>query len=143
MNILATFTHLLAQADMSPETQRAAAVGGGIGGIIGLVIGVIVIAGLWKAFQKAGKPGWASIIPIYNIVVILQIAGKPLWWIILLFIPFVNFIMIIIIMIAFAKAYGKGAGFGLGCAFLGVIFIPILGFGNAQYVGPGAPPAIV
>ena len=143
MSILATFTHLLAQTDISPDTQRAAAVGGGIGGIIGLVIAVIVIAGLWKAFQKAGKPGWASIIPIYNIVVLLQIAGKPLWWIILLFIPFVNFIMIILIFIAFAKAYGKGAGFGLGCAFLGVIFIPILGFGDARYVGPNSIPAIV
>lgn len=137
-----SFHTLLAQADY-PEPSSGSIVGGLVGAVIGLVILAVVIAGLWKTFVKAGKPGWASIVPIYNIVVILQIAGKPLWWIILLIIPFVNFIMIILIFIAFAKSFGKGVGFGLGCAFLGVIFIPILGFGDAQYVGPQSPAAIV
>lgn len=130
-----SFHGLLAQAD-----YQAPSTGGMIGGLIGtlvwLAIMVFVIAGLWKVFVKAGKPGWASIIPIYNAVVIFQIAGKPLWWLILLFIPFVNFIVLILVMIALAKSFGKGTGFGLGCAFLSFIFIPILGFGDARYVGP-------
>lgn len=113
--------------------------GGGMFGTIFLVIClaifVLVIAGVWKTFTKAGKPGWACIIPIYNVIVLLQIAGRPLWWIILLIIPLVNLIISIIVSIDIAKAFGKGAGFGWGLAFLGFIFYPILGFGSAQYKG--------
>ena len=94
---------------------------------------VVLIASLWKVFTKAGEPGWAAIIPIYNFIVMLKIAGKPLWWIVLFLIPFVNFIAMILVSIAIAKNFGKGAGFGLGLAFLGFIFFPILGFGSAQY----------
>ena len=115
--------------------------GGGIGAIgmiIYLAVIVLMIAGLWKAFAKAGKPGWAAIVPIYNLVVALQIAGKPLWWILLMFIPLVNFIILILVWIDFAKAYGKGAGFAMGLVFLPVIFFPILGFGDAQYQGTPA-----
>jgi hypothetical protein len=100
-------------------------------GIIGLTI-----AGAWKTFEKAGKPGWASIVPIYNIIVMLEIIGRPLWWIVLLFIPFVGIVAAVIIMIDFAKAFGKGAGFGVGLAFLPFVFYPMLGFGDAQYAGP-------
>ena len=103
-----------------------------------LAIGILMIAALWKVFTKAGKPGWAAIVPIYNAIVLLEIAGKPLWWLILLFIPFVNFVMIFIINIALAKNFGKGAGFGVGLVLLGVIFFPILGFGSAKYLGAKA-----
>lgn len=85
--------------------------------------------------MKAGKPGWAAIIPIYNIIVLLQIADKPLWWIILFLIPLVNLIMAILVSIAVAEKFGKGAGFGVGLALLGLFFYPILGFGDAQYQG--------
>lgn len=137
-NILATstlFPSLLAQAESEAPSQ-----GGGIapliGGIIGLAVMVLLIAGIWKLFVKAGQPGWASIVPIYNFVVMLKIAGKPTWWIILLFIPFANFIAIILIMIALAKSFGKGTGYGIGCALLGIIFLPLLGFSDAKYIGP-------
>ena len=119
-------TVLLAQRD-----------GGGIGAILQslvmLAIVVLVIAGFWKVFTKAGKPGWAALIPIYNFIVILQIAGRPIWWIILMFIPIVNFVVEILVCLDVARNFGKGAGFGLGLAFLGCIFFPILGFGDAQY----------
>ena len=108
---------------------------GGTTMIIFLGIALVVIAGLWKTFTKAGKPGWAAIIPIYNIIVMLQIAGKPVWWIILMIIPLVNLIVAILVSIAIAEKFGKGTGFGLGLAFLGVIFYPILGFGDATYRG--------
>ena len=120
-------------------TQQDDGSGGGAGSaIIGLVVGLLVIAGMWRLFSKAGKPGWAAIIPIYNLIVLLQIAGKPLWWILLLFIPFVNFIVFIIIWVGVARAFGKGTGYALGLVFLSPIFVPLLGFSDAQYVGSAA-----
>lgn len=104
--------------------------------IISLLIALVVIAGIWKTFEKAGKPGWAAIIPIYNIIVLLEIAGKPIWWIILFFIPCVNIIVSLLIFIAVAKAFGKSEVFGIGLWLLGFIFFPILGFGDAKYIGP-------
>ena len=112
----------------------ASAAGMGIGGMLFmLVFIVLMIASLWKVFTKAGEPGWASIIPIYNTIVMLKIAGKPWWWFILLMIPLVGFVIAIIAVIALAKNFGKGAGFALGLVFLPFIFFPILAFGDATY----------
>ena len=105
--------------------------------IIWLAVLVAIIAGVWKTFVKANQPGWASIVPFYNMYIMLVIAGKPGWWIILMLIPIVNLIVGIIASIAFAQKFGKGAGFGVGLAFLGFIFYPILGFGSAKYIGAG------
>ncbi len=118
---------------------------GGLEAIIGLVwlaVVILSVVSLWKIFTKAGQPGWGSIVPFYNFILILKIAGKPWWWIFLMFIPFVNMIIAVITMIALANAFGKGTGYGLGLAFLGFIFLPMLAFGDAQYVGSGgeAPP---
>ncbi|MGA8807804.1 MAG: DUF5684 domain-containing protein [Thermoanaerobaculia bacterium] len=98
-----------------------------------IVLVVLIVAGMWKVFVKAGKPGWAAIIPIYNVIVLLEIAGKPLWWFILLLIPFVNLIVMIIVLVALARNFGKGIGFALGLLILPFIFYPILGFGDARY----------
>lgn len=110
-----------------------------MGGVIALIVQLaiifVIIAGIWKTFAKAGKPGWAAIIPIYNLVVMMQIAGKPLWWVILCFIPIVNIVILILASISLAEKFGKGGGFGVGLALLGFIFYPILGFGSAQYKG--------
>jgi hypothetical protein len=105
--------------------------------IIILAIIVFQIAAWWRVFEKAGKPGWAAIVPIYNIIVLIQIAGKPVWWIILCLIPIVNIIVLLLISIGVAKNFGKGTLFGLGLLLLGFIFYPILGFGDDQYQ-PGA-----
>ncbi len=99
---------------------------------------ILMIAACWKIFTKAGQPGWASIIPIYNWYILCKIVGRPGWWVILLLIPFVNFIVAIILCIDLAKSFGKGVGFGIGLILLGVIFFPILGFGSAEYQGPAA-----
>jgi hypothetical protein len=106
--------------------------------IVGLLIGLLMIVAMWKVFTKAGQPGWACIIPIYNLYIWCKIVGRPWWWIILMLIPFVNIIVGIILCIDMAKSFGKGAGFGIGLALLGVIFLPILGFGSAQYQGAPA-----
>lgn len=118
---------------------------GDAAGTIGLVVLLIQLAillvfviGGWKAFSKAGQPGWSVIIPIYNLIVWLQICGRPIWWFILMLIPLVNIIIAIIICIDFAKSFGKGAGFGVGMWFLPFVFVPIIGFGSATYQGPAA-----
>jgi len=125
-------------------TDYTTSAGGGspVPGIIGLLIGLLIIVAIWKIFTKAGQPGWASIIPIYNLYIWCKIVGRPWWWILLMLIPFVNFIVGIILCIDLAKSFGKGAGFGIGLALLGVIFFPILGFGSAQYQGAAATPKI-
>ena len=114
----------------------------GLGGaeilILFVYLGIIIlmIAGMWKVFEKAGKPGWGAIIPIYNVVLLLEIVGKPIWWIILLFIPCVGVVITLILFLELAKCFGKGAGFGIGLSLLGFIFFPMLGFGDAKYRGP-------
>ncbi len=108
-----------------------------------LVLGVIIIVARWKIFQKAGKPGWAAMVPIYNFIVELEIIGKPWWWLLLMFIPIVNIVFAIMIVNLLAKSFGKDVGFTLGLLFLPFIFYPILGFGKAEYVGPvGDPTAL-
>src|SRR3981189_1639320 len=103
----------LAQTD-----QSASSSGSPVGGIVGLLVAVLLIAALWKVFTKAGQPGWACLIPIYNIYILCKIVGRPGWWVILMLIPFVNFIIAIILCIDLAKCFGNGVGFGLGLAFL-------------------------
>ncbi len=101
--------------------------------LVYLAIIVICIAGMWATFAKAGKPGWAAIVPIYQWVVMLEIAGKPMWW--LLIFLFCTPVAAILVSIAIAERFGQGAGFGIGLAFLPFIFFPILGFGAARYLG--------
>lgn len=102
---------------------------------------VVVIAGYWKTFEKAGQPGWASIIPIYNLYIMLKIGGKPGWWLILFIVPIVNIIFLIWMYNMVSKSFGKDEGFTVGLILLGFIFWPILGFGTAQYLGPFGDPA--
>ena len=101
-----------------------------------LAVVVLLIASWWKVFTKAGKPGWAAIIPIYNYIVLLQIAGKPVWWIFLFLIPLANIVVIILMYAGISRNFGKGTGFTLGLIFLGIIFFPILAWGSAQYQPP-------
>ncbi len=101
--------------------------------IIYLVVLVLMIASYWKIFTKAGKPGWASLVPIYNIIVLLEVARQPLWMIILLFIPIANIVVYIIVAIELSKNFGKSGGFAAGLILLSIIFYPILAFGSAEY----------
>jgi hypothetical protein len=118
------------------DAAVAAAAGAGILiFLVWLVFLVLMILGLWKIFSKAGQPGWAAIIPIYNAVVLLDIIHKPVWWIILLLIPLVNVIMAVICAIELAKVFGKGTGMAIGLILLAPVFLPILGFGSAEYQG--------
>jgi hypothetical protein len=95
---------------------------------------VFLIASVWKTFAKAGQPGWASVIPIYNTYVVLKMGGKPGWWLLLLLIPLVNVVAAILASIAVAERFGRSQAFGVGLALLGFIFYPILGFGKSKYM---------
>ena len=97
---------------------------------------ILMFASGWRLFTKAGKPGWAVLIPIYNLVVLLEIVGKPVWWVLLMFIPFVNFIVGIWVANLLAKSFGKTELYTIGLVFLPFVFYPLLAFGNSQYRGP-------
>ena len=104
--------------------------------VVGLAVAVLMIAAMWRVFSKAGQPGWAAIIPIYNTIVLLRVVGRPWWWVLLMLIPVVDIVLLVIIYIDLAKVYGKGTGFGVLTVFFPYICVPILGFGSARYVGP-------
>ena len=124
----------------SYDASAAAAAGGfGFFTLIWLAIAVFLLVAYWKMFVKAGRPGWTAIIPIYNVIVLMQIIGKPEWWFLLFLIPGVNIVFCIIAMIALARAFGKSDGFAIGLFLLPFVFIPMLAFGNAQYQGPAKP----
>ena len=136
--VLFTPARLLGQVEYSYSASSQGQAPGPLFWIFWLAFMILMIAACWKIFTKAGQPGWASIIPIYNWYVLCKIVGRPGWWVILLLIPFVNFIIGIILCIDLAKSFGKGVGFGIGLILLSLIFFPILGFGSAQYQGPTA-----
>jgi len=102
--------------------------------VIYLVLLVIVAAGSWKTFEKAGQPGWAALVPIYNFYIMAKISGTKNWW--LIFIPIANIYIAFVTLVALAKSFGKDMSFGIGLFFLGFVFFPMLGFGDAVYSGP-------
>ncbi|HNY01910.1 MAG TPA: DUF5684 domain-containing protein [Bacteroidales bacterium] len=103
--------------------------------LFAITTAVVEIIGAWFMFEKAGEPGWAAIIPIYNYLIGIKIAGKPWWYLLLMLIPVVNLVVYIVILNGLAKNFGKGTGFTVGLFFLRFIFIPILGFGKSVYTG--------
>jgi hypothetical protein len=107
--------------------------------LVCLAIAVVVVIGMWKVFEKAGQPGWACLIPIFNVYILLKIAGRPAWWLVLFLIPLANIVVGLIVAMDVAKAFGQSAVFGIVLLFLlaGIGYL-ILGFGNYQYRGPAA-----
>lgn len=102
-------------------------------------LSILMAAGVWYMFEKAGKPGWASIVPIYNIIVMLEIAQKPTWWLAMFFLPIANIIFLVMMFNGISKSFGKDAGFTVGMVFLNQIFFAILGYGSAEYLMNTAP----
>ena len=104
------------------------------------VIALIQLIAQWKVFVKAGQPGWASLIPIYNIYILTKIAGKPGIWVLWMIIPIVNIVFAIWLTNMLSKSFGHDEGFTVGLLLLGFIFWPILGFGDSKYLGPYGNP---
>jgi len=105
---------------------------------VGLLLFLAIVAGLWQIFTKAGEAGWKAIIPIYNIWILLEIVGRPGWWIILFFIPLVNIVIWILVSLDLSKSFDHGTGFGIGLWLFPWLFYNILGWGESQYYGPAA-----
>ena len=104
--------------------------------ILSLAISVLTLVAMWKLFVKAGKAGWKCLIPFYYTYCLYDIAWGNGWLFLLMFVPCVNVVVGIMMLFKLAKAFGQGTGFGFGLLFLNTIFILILGFGSAEYVGP-------
>ncbi len=115
-------------------TSDGLAIFGGAFLFITFILLILTIAGLWKTFQKAGRGGWEVLIPIYNVIVMFQIAKLDLWMIILLLIPFVNIIVSILFAVKLAEAFGKDIGFAIILFLFPFIGYMLLGFGDAEYI---------
>jgi len=113
--------------------------------ILYLAIIIVAIAAQWKVFEKAGQPGWACLIPIYNIYIMTQIGKKPGWWVLMLLVPIANIVFAIMIIHSISEKFGKDAGFTVGLVLLGIVFWPILAFGDATYedAEPATDPEII
>jgi len=109
--------------------------------VVYLSIIALLLAGMWRVFEKAGHPGWAAIIPIYNSYILCKIAGKPGWWVLLMLIPIVNFVILLLISLEVSTRFGKSSGFAIGLWLLPIVFFPILGFGSARYMAAPAAAA--
>jgi hypothetical protein len=106
--------------------------------MIYLAIVVLWVLGMWCVFAKAGESGWQALIPIWSLIVLLRIVGRPWWWLFLSIIPIVGFVTLIVVSIDLARSYGRGGGTAVGLILLQPLFIMILGFGRAEYQGPAA-----
>jgi len=106
--------------------------------IVAFVIAVLYIAGMWQIFRKAGRPGWAAIVPFYDLYVLLKVVGRPGWWLVLYFIPLVNIVISLIVLWDLCRSFGKGWGFWWGLFLLPFVFVPVLGFGSTAYIAPAA-----
>ena len=109
--------------------------------IVSLILSLLAIIATWKMFEKAGVEGWKSLIPIYNLYKQAEIVTGSGWMFLLLLIPLVNIVYMIWFCIQMAKAYGQPPLFAVGLIFLRTIFEMILGFGDAEYIGPKGEPA--
>jgi Family of unknown function (DUF5684) len=120
--------------------SAAAAGGGAFGTIISLIIAVIAIVALWKIFVKAGEPGWAGIIPLYNTWTLVKIAGLNPWLFLLMLVPVVNVVFAIYVMIKIGEAFDKSIGWSIiFLVILSFIGMLMLGFGSATYHKPATP----
>ncbi|MFN8525050.1 MAG: DUF5684 domain-containing protein [Chloroflexota bacterium] len=101
------------------------------------VLSVVSMVAAWRVYAKAGRPGWGVLIPIYNCLLLLEIVGRPAWWIVLFFIPFANLVATVMVAIDLAESFGRSAAFGVVLLWLfSFVGLLILGFGSASYVGP-------
>lgn len=126
---------------MDPAAMDAATQGAATGAVLFMLLFYIPLiifmtTSMMGVFIKADKPWWAAIVPIYNIIVILEVVGKPIWWIALMFIPIANVVVWILVAHSLSKSFGKDGAFTAGLVLLSFVFYPILAFGSAQYQGP-------
>ena len=131
-------------AQSSSSTSSSASTGVAVGLVlvsvlVYLAFVVLIIAGMWKVFEKAGQKGWLAIIPIVNLFVLIRLAGREGWWIILFLIPCISIVVGFLVYVDLARRFDKSAAYGVGLLLVPVVFFPMLGFGSAQYQGDRTP----
>lgn len=146
LNVLAQTVDYSTEFTTSTDSA-AAGIFGGAFLFVWLVLAVVVVVSMWKIFEKAGRPGWVSLVPIYNTWVLAEVVGKPGWWALILLaagIPVVGWIaalvVSIILSIELAKSFGKEPAYAALLILLPVVGYPMLAFGDAKYVGAGGKP---
>jgi uncharacterized protein DUF5684 len=126
---------------------------GAVGVVVDLVLYVITGIGLYGTFAKAGQPGWAGFVPIYNIYILLKVAGRPTWWTWFILLPLVTFFVPVVYILAAifvlvvsifvlndtSRSFGHGGGFTVGLVLLPFVFFNILGYDQNRYLGPAGP----
>lgn len=103
--------------------------------LLSLVLSLVAVAGYWKALSKAGEPGWAAIIPVYNLWVLVRASGNSWLWFVACLVPLVNFFAVAKVFVNFAGQFGRGVLFGIATWLLPFLMMPLLGFGDYQYRG--------
>jgi hypothetical protein len=117
----------------------------GAGPWAGISVGILLLvvvsaAALWLTFTKAGRLGWAAIVPFYRWYVLLKIAGRPGWWLVLLLVPVVNLVVWLLVALSLSRSFGRGEVFAVLALWLfPLVGHVILGFGSARYRGPAGP----
>ena len=124
------------EGNVDAETGGLLALFAGAYLVFMVVVYLIYSFCIGKVLEKAGKPLWAGFVPIYNVMLLLEIVGRPTWWIILFLIPFVNLIVMVIVCVDIAKSFGKDVVYGVLLALVGLIMWPVLAFSDATYTGP-------
>ena len=123
-----------------PVALAAIFIAFGIYMLVVLAISIVSVIALWKLFEKAHKPGWASIVPIYNYVILLEVIGRPMWWLAMMFIPIVNIVFMFLIFIDLAKSFGKDTTYGVLLVLFSPVTLPMLAFSkHTTYTGPAGP----
>jgi len=124
--------------------QSGGGAGGGlelIGGLLGLALTVAAVAGYWKALAKAGEPGWAALVPVYNLWVLVRASGNSWLWFVACLVPVVNFVAVAKVFVDFAGQFGRGVVFGIATWLVPFVMMPVLGFGDYHY-GDGRPTGV-
>lgn len=121
---------LYAQSAGDFASRQAAATVSTTTSLLILAFVLLVIISMWRVYERAGEPGWAVLIPFYNMYVLTKVAGLSGWWVVAMFIPLINIIALFVVSIGVARRFDRGAGFGVGLALLPMIFYPILAWGE-------------
>lgn len=106
----------------------------GTSAAVAALLYVLTVIAWWRIFSKAGEPGWKSLIPFYNLFILVRIADQNGWKALLFLVPVVGEVYAVLLQFRLAQAFGKGLGFGFGLLFLNTVFLYLLAFGDARYV---------
>jgi len=123
---------VFAQTMAEQAAERAGAAASTTTSLMLLAAVLLTIAAIWKVFERAGEPGWAVLVPFYNLYVLTKVAQVSGWWVLAMFIPFLGIVAAFVIAIGVAKRFGKSSGFGIGIALLPFLFYPMLAWGDGE-----------